>query len=102
MRKSKRQERLTVLTRLNALAGLIVLGLSVMISSPVFAQSGPNGAINPNRDCQTIRTCQYKRGGDFRGCISTYSCRRCRFVKSNCRIAGDRRTCRRLTCSWGS
>lgn len=102
MRISKPQPRTSVLTGLMSLTGIIVVGLSVMISSPVLAQAGPNGAINPNRDCQTIRTCQFKRGGEFRGCISTYSCRRCRFVKSNCRIAGDRRTCRQLTCSWGS
>jgi hypothetical protein len=84
------------------LSGMIVIGLSAISSDSAFAQAGPNGAINPNRDCQTIRTCQFKRGGEFRGCISTYSCRRCRFVRSDCTITGERRTCRRLTCSWGS
>lgn len=65
------------------------------------AQEGPGGLINPNKDCQTILHCQFKRGGRYRGCISSYSCRQCRFVKANCTIGNQRGTCRKLRCTWG-
>lgn len=67
-----------------------------------IAQEGPGGLINPQRDCQSIVTCNYKRGGYFRGCISTYSCRVCRFVSARCSVGSKRGDCRRLRCSWGS
>lgn len=62
---------------------------------PVAAQ-----AIDPQRDCQTIRNCRFEKGGSFRGCISSYSCRSCRFEPANCRIAGAKGTCRRQVCYW--
>ncbi len=65
------------------------------------AQVGPGGLINPNKDCQTIRRCNFARGGRFRGCVSSYSCRTCRFVRASCTIGGKRRTCRQLRCTWG-
>lgn len=68
----------------------------------VLAQFGPGGAINPQRDCQIIKTCRFTEGGSFRGCVSTYSCRVCRFVDSSCTITGRERLCRELRCSWGS
>lgn len=64
-----------------------------------FAQEGPGGLINPQRDCQTIRTCNYRRGGSYRGCLSSYSCRVCRFVPVACKGLG--RTCQKLRCTWG-
>jgi len=67
----------------------------------VFAQVGPGGAIDPGRDCQTIRTCNFKRGGAYRGCLSSYSCRTCKWVNAKCEIEGRGRTCRRLVCTWG-
>lgn len=79
---------------LTALAGMLLL------AGPGAAQQGPGGLINPQRDCQTIRTCNFRRGGDYRGCISTYSCRECRFVPSSCRGLGRRGVCRKLVCSW--
>jgi len=86
-------------------AGAAVAFAAVVASTGVtgtaIAQVGPDGAINPSRDCQTIRTCRFKKGGDFRGCISTFSCRVCRFVTARCRIAGKSQNCRRLRCSWG-
>lgn len=66
------------------------------------AQQGPGGLVNPQRDCQTLLTCQFARGGSYRGCVSSYSCRRCDFVTSKCTIAGVRgKVCRKLKCSWG-
>jgi hypothetical protein len=66
-----------------------------------LAQYGPGGAVNPLRDCQTIRSCNYRRGGLYRGCISTYTCRVCEFVTARCRIDGHKGTCRELRCTWG-
>jgi hypothetical protein len=64
------------------------------------AQEGPGGAINPGRDCHTILTCQFKKGGSWRGCLSSYSCRTCRLVTANCTIGGKGRVCQRVTCGW--
>jgi hypothetical protein len=57
--------------------------------------------LNTQRDCQTIRTCNFARGGIYRGCLSSYSCRLCRFVASRCRIDAGRRVCQELKCTWG-
>ncbi len=73
--------------------------------STVQAQSsqgvGPGGLINPQRDCQTIRTCRFDRGGSYRGCLSSYTCRTCRFVKARCEIGGRRENCQEMRCTWG-
>jgi hypothetical protein len=84
-----------------ALLVILLIGAVVAagISGRAFAQEGPGGLINPQRDCQTIRTCNYRRGGSYRGCLSSYSCRVCRFVRVACR--GGRGTCEKLRCSWG-
>jgi hypothetical protein len=63
------------------------------------AQEGPGGLINPGRDCQTVRTCNFRKGGSYRGCLSSYSCRVCRFVRVGCKGGGG--TCQRLRCGWG-
>jgi hypothetical protein len=58
--------------------------------------------LNPQRDCQTIRTCNFARGGAYRGCLSSYSCRVCRFVRSSCQVgAGRRGVCQQMRCTWG-
>ena len=74
---------------------------SLLGGSPsALAQFGPGGAINPEKDCQTILRCRFRRGGVYRGCISAYSCRQCRFVRARCTQRGRRRVCRRLVCGW--
>jgi hypothetical protein len=67
------------------------------ISSHVLAQAGP---FNAQRDCQTIRTCNFGRGGTYRGCLSSYSCRRCHFERVACNGLGGG-TCQKLRCTWG-
>jgi hypothetical protein len=79
----------------SALAG------SMIFATGAPAQEGPGGLLNPQRDCQTIRTCNFRRGGSYRGCLSSYSCRECRFVRASCRGLGRRGVCRRLVCTWG-
>jgi hypothetical protein len=81
-----------------ALAGAVVAGSAVI--GAAMAQEGPGGLINPQRDCQTIRTCNYREGGAFRGCVSSYSCRVCRLVPASCEGMGRRGTCQKLRCTW--
>jgi hypothetical protein len=80
---------------------LLMMLVAAMAVAPdiVRAQEGPGGLINPQRDCQTIRTCNFRRGGSYRGCLSSYSCRVCRFVRVSCR--GGAGTCQKLRCGWG-
>jgi hypothetical protein len=57
--------------------------------------------LDLNKDCQTIRTCNFGRNGSYRGCLSSYSCRVCSFVRSSCRMDAGRRVCQQLRCTWG-
>lgn len=84
-----------------ALAGVSFIALLGGVSD-ALAQAGPGGAINPNRDCQTVLTCNFRKNGQVRGCLSSYSCRQCRFVASRCSVGRQRGTCRRLVCDWGA
>jgi hypothetical protein len=58
-------------------------------------------AVAQQRDCQTIRTCNFARGGSYRGCLSSYSCRVCRFMAAPCRMDAGRRVCQEMRCTWG-
>lgn len=84
---------------------LSLLGLSFAGAATAFARNGSGGFVDPGRDCQTIRTCNWTRGGSWRGCVSSYSCRACRFVPDTCAIGGSRpsqKLCGRMRCSWGA
>jgi hypothetical protein len=83
------------------LLAIAFLSAAVVAAPGALAQEGPGGLINPQRDCQTIRTCNYRRGGSYRGCLSSYSCRVCRFVRTSCRGLGRGKTCSKLRCTWG-
>ena len=78
--------------------GLIGASLFGLALNEAAAQLVP---VNPQRDCQTIRTCNFTRHGVYRGCLSTYSCRVCRFFRAACHIDGGRRICQELRCTWG-
>ena len=84
----------TVRLCLSALLACGVLGLAPW---PAAAQNG----INPNRDCQTLLTCRFTKGGIYRGCLSSYSCRVCRLVAAPCSIGPGSRVCQRMQCTWG-
>jgi hypothetical protein len=98
-------------TRL-ALTTLLALVMSVpAIAAPPIAPLVPDAAVHQiqfapganfdaTRDCQTIRRCNFTRGGSYRGCISAYSCRRCEFVPARCTISGRERVCREARCTW--
>jgi hypothetical protein len=77
-----------------ALAVLGVAGLA----APAAAQPAPGTS---QRDCQVVRACQFARGGSYRGCLSSYSCRVCRFVRAKCYVGGVRGVCQRMRCDWG-
>jgi hypothetical protein len=77
---------------------LLVCGLFLL--SPKDTAAQPPG-FNPNKDCQTLLTCRYTRGGLYRGCLSSYSCRICRLVAARCRIDAGNRVCQELRCTWG-
>jgi hypothetical protein len=77
---------------------LLVGGLLVLL--PLESAAQPPG-LNPNKDCQTLLTCRYTRGGIYRGCLSSYSCRVCRLVAARCRIDPGSRVCHQLRCTWG-
>lgn len=94
--KTKRKVSTVALSLMTALAAITVG------SGHLRAQEGPGGLINPGRDCQSITTCRFTRGGSYRGCLSSYSCRVCRFERARCSIAGSRgKTCHRVRCTWG-
>jgi hypothetical protein len=80
-------------------SAMLLAALIVVAPDFARAQEGPGGLTNPQRDCQTIRTCNFRKGGSYRGCLSSYSCRVCRFVKVSCGLPG--KTCEKLRCGWG-
>lgn len=78
-----------------------LIAVSIAIVPTASAQQGPGGSISPQRDCQTVLTCNFGRGGKYRGCLSSYSCRACDAVPVRCRD-GSRRVCQQLRCGWGA
>ncbi len=77
----------------------IALGFMLAITTPGMVQAQPAG-LDPSRDCQTVRTCNFSRTGAVRGCLSSYTCRVCKTVRSRCHLAGQR-YCQRFVCTWG-
>ena len=73
--------------------------LSVAAVAPATAQIVPTP--NPGRDCQTVRTCNFSRSGAYRGCLSSYTCRICKTVRSRCSVGRRSQVCERIVCSWG-
>ena len=83
---------------------ILILAISVLpagMMSTASAQSVQGGIASPQRDCQTIRTCRFERGGSYRGCLSSYTCRVCRLVKAKCEIGGRSQNCQEMRCTWG-
>jgi hypothetical protein len=85
-----------------AMAGVAMVAVVAMITmstsivAPASAQQ-----VNQGRDCQTVRTCNFSRSGDVRGCLSSYSCRVCRVVATRCALPGGGSRCEQLRCNWG-
>jgi len=84
--------------RLGVAAAAMVAGLVVPVSEAFSQQMiAPGGA---QRNCQTVRTCDFSRTAAVRGCLSTYTCRVCKPVRSRCDVGGAR-ICERIVCRWG-
>ncbi|MEZ5853395.1 MAG: hypothetical protein R3D67_01105 [Hyphomicrobiaceae bacterium] len=81
-------------------AAAVAAGFMMLAGNAMAQGSGGTLTVNPGRDCQTIRTCNFARNGRVRGCLSSYSCRYCKTVRSRCNLGG-RRYCERIVCSWG-
>lgn len=87
-----------------ALGAPLFLLLTMSAAAPVSAQGATTGTDPRNRHCQTLLTCNYTRGGVYRGCLSSYTCRTCRPQPVRCSasdIASGRTRCTELVCSWG-
>jgi len=82
----------------NWLLALVACGAAGLAAPPVLAQ--PAG-LNVGRDCQVVRTCNFGRSGSYRGCLSAFTCRVCRFVPARCVVDGAQRVCQRMRCTWG-
>ena len=80
-------------------AGIAGLGLLMLVSGG-GAQAQQAVGINPKKDCQVVRTCNFARNGEPRGCLSSYTCRTCKLVPVRCTLAGRSR-CEGFVCSWG-
>jgi len=89
-------------TRTSLFAAAAVLGVSVLMFAawPQQAWAQQAVGIDPGRDCQTVRTCNFSRTGRVRGCLSSYTCRTCRLVTARCTLAGRTR-CQEVVCTWG-
>ena len=83
------------------LLSLAAIAMLAGAGDGVSAQEGPGGLLNPQRDCQTITTCRFTQGGSYRGCLSSYSCRVCKFVPARCQIGSNKR-CHKVRCVWGA
>ncbi|MGE0701152.1 MAG: hypothetical protein AB7O57_18805 [Hyphomicrobiaceae bacterium] len=83
--------------RLTTLALGGALALAALLSP---GDAAAQSAGLSQRDCQTVRTCNFSRYGAVRGCLSSYTCRTCRAVRSRCNLAGLR-YCERVVCGWG-
>jgi hypothetical protein len=84
--------------RLLLVAALAVATLAAGLPERASAQQAVG--IDPGRDCQTVRTCDFSRTGRVRGCLSSYTCRTCRLVTARCTLAGRSR-CQEVVCTWG-
>ena len=73
---------------------------ALLLAPAVYAQAA---GLEAGKACQVIRTCNFARTADVRGCLSSYSCRQCQLVKKgSVVINGVRRTEWRSVCEWGA
>jgi len=80
---------------------LVVLFACGLFGLAVQEAAAQPAGLNPNKDCQTVRTCRFTAGGYYRGCLSSYTCRVCRLVAARCSIDPGNRICQQMRCTWG-
>lgn len=81
-------------------AGLAVAALLISAGVAAGPAHGQQQVPGGTRDCQTVRVCNFARNATVRGCLSSYTCRRCRLVAARCKN-GLGRVCQEMICSWG-
>ncbi len=90
--------RRSIATAALALGLPLVCGAGLLAGIPsALAQ---NAAPRHERDCKVLRTCNFTRNGQPRGCLSSYTCRTCKMVTVKCNIGGLTK-CQEFVCSWG-
>jgi hypothetical protein len=78
----------------------VLVTLSALMGLPSASAAQAPGLV-PGRDCQTLVSCNFRKNGSYRGCLSSYSCRVCKLVAAPCQVKGGERTCRAMRCGWG-
>jgi hypothetical protein len=82
----------------------VLAAAAAMLSFATVAETAGAQALpgsNPQqRECQTVRTCEFRRDAPVRGCLSSYSCRSCALVRVPCALGG-RTSCQEMRCNWG-
>ena len=78
------------------------LALAITASLAQAQTLPPSALVSPpsRKDCQVVRTCNFARDAEVRGCLSSYSCRSCRFVPRCQTIAGKRVCDYQAQCGW--
>jgi len=79
---------------------LLLTALTLLTApAPLASAAG----LEAGKDCHVILTCNFRRNASVRGCLSSYSCRQCSFVRrSVVSIDGIRRSEWRSSCDWGA
>lgn len=90
---------------MSAVRPLRLASITLALATVLLSAAGVPGAqaqtADMQRKCFTLLTCNYAKGGSYRGCLSSYSCRQCGFVPVRCSGRGARQ-CRELRCNWGA
>jgi hypothetical protein len=78
----------------------ILTATALLLAPAVSVQAA---GLEAGKICQVIRSCNFARNADVRGCLSSYSCRQCQLVKKGTVVInGVRRTEWRSSCDWGA
>ena len=73
---------------------------AILAALPMTATAA---GLEAGKDCHVVQSCNFARSALVRGCLSSYSCRQCNFVKrAVVTIAGVRRSEWRTVCEWGA
>jgi hypothetical protein len=81
------------------LASLMTIAALALTPAATVQAAG----LEAGKICQVIRSCNFARNAEVRGCLSSYSCRQCQMVrKGTVVVNGIRRSEWRSVCDWGA
>ena len=102
MRLLRQAYVLALLASLLAAPGLAApAGFGAGTGTPVGVIVPVQAPFNAQKDCQTVRTCDFRRSSSVRGCLSSFTCRSCRMVAIPCSSRDGYRVCQEMRCGWG-